>query len=55
MNPEKCIAGIFVGAGALLLIWKGHITEGSTLLGAMLGFFIGDWNGARRTSTQPTQ
>ena len=42
---EKIIAGIFSGSGALLLIYKGYVTEGSMILTAMLGFFIGDLNG----------
>jgi uncharacterized membrane protein required for colicin V production len=47
MNTERTIAGIFVGAGALLLIYRGNIAEGCTLLGSMVGFFIGEKNGQR--------
>jgi uncharacterized membrane protein required for colicin V production len=51
MNTERTIAGIFVGAGALLLIYRGNIAEGCTLLGSMVGFFIGEKNGQRTTKT----
>lgn len=47
MNTERVIAGIFVGAGALVLIYKGEITAGVGLLGTMVGFFVGEKNGAR--------
>lgn len=47
MNVERVVAGVFVGAGALLLIYEGYIEVGTTLLGAMLGFFVGEANGAR--------
>jgi len=48
MNVEKLIAGIFAGTGGLLLIYKGYIAEGCTILGTMVGFFVGDWNGQKR-------
>ena len=51
MNFEKIIAGCFSGAGALLLIYQGHIEAGTAILGAMLGFFVGDWNGQKRERT----
>lgn len=47
MNYNRMIAGFFVGAGALLLIYKGNIAEGCTLLGSMVGFFVGEANGKR--------
>jgi hypothetical protein len=47
MNYNRMIAGVFVGAGALLLIYKGNIAEGCTLLGSMVGFFVGEANGKR--------
>ena len=50
MNRSKEIAGVFTGAGALLLIYLGHVTEGSVILGAMLGFFVGDVNGQRKAA-----
>jgi len=43
----RAIAGCFIGAGALLLIYQGYIAEGSTLLGTMVGFFIGEANGKK--------
>lgn len=45
---HKAIAGIFVGAGALLLIYQGEYLAAGPLLGAMLGFFVGDTNGKRQ-------
>lgn len=48
MNVEKCIAGVIAGAGSLLLIYQGYVTEGSIILSTMLAFFVGDYNGQRR-------
>lgn len=47
MNIQKMIAGVFAGLGSLMLIYKGYIAEGCTILGTMLGFFVGDWNGKK--------
>lgn len=47
MNFQREIAGVFAGAGALLLIYKGEVALGATLLSAMLAFFIGEKNGQR--------
>lgn len=47
MNVHKVIAGISAGAGALLLIYKGYITEGTIILSTMVGFFVGETNGKR--------
>ena len=47
VNYNRLMAGAFVGAGALILIWKGNVTEGCTLLGGMLGFFVGEANGKK--------
>lgn len=49
MDVPRVIAGIFVGSGALLLIYLGNVTEGATLLGVMVGFFVGENNGKRKT------
>lgn len=54
-NRPRTIAGVFVGAGALLLIYKGHITEGCLLLGTMLGFFVGEKNGKRQGSKDESE
>jgi len=51
VDLQRCIAGAFVGAGALLLIWRGEITAGTSLLAGMLGFFVGERNGIRKAST----
>ena len=48
VNIEKLVAGIFAGSGALLLIYQGYVTEGCIILGTMLGFFVGDWNGQKK-------
>lgn len=53
MNVERVIAGLFVGAGALVLIYKGETTSGVALLGTMVGFFVGEKNGAKNAS-KPT-
>jgi hypothetical protein len=50
MNTERVIAGIFVGAGALLLIYRGDTAVGAGLLGTMVGFFVGEKNGARNAT-----
>ena len=47
MNYNRPIAGIFIGAGALLLIWRGEYTAAVGLLGGMLGFFVGVANGKK--------
>ena len=49
MNYPRAIAGVFAGCGSLLLIYQGYITEGVGILSAMLGFFIGEANGERKT------
>jgi len=55
MNYSRSIAGVFVGAGALLLIYKGHVTEGCLLLGTMLGFFVGEKNGQRTSAKDKSE
>lgn len=47
MNVERCIAGVFVGAGSLLLIYLGEFAVGAGLLGTMVGFFVGELNGKK--------
>lgn len=47
---ERAIAGIFGGAGALLLIYKGEITAGTAILSAMIAFFVGEKNGQRKVT-----
>lgn len=47
MNLEKILAGIFAGAGALILLYQGHTTAGTAILGTMLGFFVGEANGRK--------
>jgi hypothetical protein len=47
MNYQREIAGVFVGIGAIVLIWKGEVTLAGALLSGMMGFFIGEKNGQR--------
>jgi len=47
MNLPRAIAGIFCGAGSLLLIYNGYIQEGMTILVGMMAFFVGEHNGYR--------
>lgn len=47
MNVERTVAGIFVGAGAMFLIYQGEVATGASLLGSLVGFFIGEKNGKR--------
>lgn len=52
MNYQREIAGIFAGAGALLLIYQGHVTEGALLLSSMIAFFVGEKNGEKKARTE---
>jgi len=52
MNWPRIIAGIFCGCGALLLIYKGEITAGVSILSAMVGFFVGEHNGYKKAQTE---
>jgi hypothetical protein len=47
MDYVRMIAGGFAGAGALILIWKGEISAGVAILSTMVGFFVGERNGAK--------
>jgi len=47
VNYHKAIAGAFAGAAALLLIYRGYITEGMYIILPMMGFFVGEANGKR--------
>lgn len=50
MTHEREIAGVGVVAGALLLIYQGEVTAAVALLGAIVGFFVGEKNGARSST-----
>ena len=54
MGYAREIAGCFVGAGALMLIWKGHITEGGIILSSLMAFFVGELNGKKKAEKEPT-
>ena len=36
----------------LLLIYQGHITEGCIIIASMVGFFVGEKNGAKGNSSK---
>lgn len=55
MNYQREIAGAFAGAGALLLIWKGEVALGASLLSAMMAFFVGERNGERKAQKEEAQ
>lgn len=46
-NYPRLLAGAFAGAGALILIYQGHTTEGGIILSTMVGFFVGEKNGSK--------
>lgn len=50
MNYTRVVAGVFAGTGALLLIWRGYVTEGCLILSTMLGFFVGEHNGEKKAA-----
>lgn len=52
MNWNKLCAGIFAGAGALFLIYKGEIAAGAAILSGMLAFFVGDANGRKAVKVE---
>ena len=54
MDYLRFLAGGFVGAGALILIYRGDVTAGVALLGTMLGFFVGEKNGAKQQKAAET-
>lgn len=47
MQYLRAIAGFFMGAGALILIYQKEYTAGVGLLSMMGGFFIGEANGKK--------
>jgi len=47
MNYLRCIAGLFAGAGGLLLICLEHYEAGIAIISGMMGFFVGEANGKR--------
>lgn len=49
-NYHRLCAGIFAGAGALVLLVQGHTAEGAIILSSMLAFFIGEKNGEKTTA-----
>lgn len=50
MNYQRLIAGVFVGSGSMILIWRGEYEKGMILLVGMLSFFVGEKNGERKTT-----
>lgn len=49
MDYLRMMAGGFIGIGSMILIWQGQTEAGVGLLGAMVGFFIGESNGKKVT------
>ncbi len=52
-HPLRLLAGAFAGVGGLTLLFLGEIPAGVAILASMLGFFVGDANGRRRTASSP--
>lgn len=50
MTHEREIAGVGAVAGSLLLIYVGEVAAAVALLGAIVGFFVGEKNGARKAT-----
>jgi hypothetical protein len=53
MNYERLLAGVFAGAGALILLYKGENTAATAILASMLAFFVGEKNGAKNAKANP--
>lgn len=51
-NYQKLMAMAFSGLGALYLLNLGYIEAGAGLLGAILGFAIGEANGIKRMNKE---
>lgn len=51
VNHLRLCAGIFAGAGALILIYQGHVSEGGILLASLMAFFVGEKNGEKKALT----
>jgi len=51
MKYLRAIAGVFSGLGALVLIYQKEYALAGTLLGTMLGFFVGEANGKKVAET----
>ncbi len=50
-QAARLMAGGFAGVGALLLIYIGEVGAGIAILSSMVGFFVGDANGRRRSGS----
>jgi uncharacterized membrane-anchored protein YitT (DUF2179 family) len=46
-RPERLVAGVFAGAGAMLLLYQGQTVAGVAILSSMVAFFTGEANGKR--------
>jgi len=47
MNYLRAIAGVACGVASIILILQKEYAIGGTLLGTMMGFFVGEANGKR--------
>ena len=50
LDYARIVGGVFAGAGAIVLIWRGYVEYGVIILSTMLGFFVGEQNGKRQTN-----
>lgn len=46
---DRKIAGFFAGVGALAFIYVGEYTLAAVILGTLVGFFVGEVNGMRKS------
>jgi len=54
LNNQRLLAGFFVGAGALMLMWNKEYEKGMILLVGMLSFFVGEKNGEKNKAQVDT-
>ena len=49
MQVLRPMAGAFAGTGGLLLILLGEVPAGAAILSSMVGFFVGEANGKKKS------
>jgi len=54
MNYLRAIAGVACGVSAIILIIQKEYALAGTLLGTMMGFFVGEANGKRLKENSET-
>lgn len=50
MDYVRVLAGGFAGVGALILLIRGETAAGVAILSTMVGFFVGEKNGAKNAA-----